>query len=239
MDSSLPDNLVGHRSLGDALRRGHRPVGQTGARPDGRGLAGPGQANPAAWDNLAKQQPTTPVGCLAGIRAGDYFFSEGWQQRYVDQAKANQFLANAVDFYERVQKNASSPLLRERATFGLARTLETQGKLVEAEKQYETLKTGTYADDATKRLEDLQKPETRAFYDHFAQFSPKPPSPDASVPCSICTVHADCRYCLLFHSDVFPAGRKLVAADCMAVDRICYLFCLWPQALHHCAYSTW
>ena len=65
------------------------------------------------------------------------------------------------------------------------------------------------------------------------------PASRSSVPCSICTVHADCRYCLLFHSDVFPAGRKLVAADCMAVDRICYLFCLWPQALHHCAYSTW
>ena len=134
--------------------------------------------NPAAWDNLAKQQPTTPVGCLAGIRAGDQCLLNGWQERYVDQAKANQDLANAVDLYERVQRNASLPLLRERATFGLARALETQGKLVEAAKQYETLKTGTFADDATKRLKDLQNPETRAFYDHFAQFNPKPPSPD-------------------------------------------------------------
>ena len=166
--------LLGIVLLATLWHRGRRPVDQavhTTRRPrPGSDLATP---NPAAWDNLAKQQPTTPVGCLAGIRAGDHCLSKGWQQRFVDQAKANQYLANAVDFYERVQKNASLPLLRERATFGLARTLETQGKLVEAAKQYETLKTGTYADDADQAIGGLAEAGNQGILRPFRPIQPQ------------------------------------------------------------------
>jgi hypothetical protein len=38
---------------------------------------------------------------------------------------------------------------------------------------------------------------------------------------------------MLFHFDVFPAGRKLVAVDCVVADRFYHIFFLWPPALRH------
>ncbi|HUU21605.1 MAG TPA: hypothetical protein VM389_03635, partial [Phycisphaerae bacterium] len=88
--------------------------------------------------------------------------------------------------------------IRERATFGLAQTSETAGDLEKAMESWSSpaLKesgqkpdrgyrgvlnlwpTGTYAAMAQKRLEDLQRPSTRIFYDDFAKWEPRPPLAD-------------------------------------------------------------
>ena len=56
-------------------------------------------------------------------------------------------------------------------------------KLSEAEQGYKTVKErwphGEYAEWASRRLADLQKPATKEFYDEFARFDPKPVSTSA------------------------------------------------------------
>ena len=70
------------------------------------------------------------------------------------------------------------PTLQERATFGLARALEAQGNLDQAEKRYQEVDQkwhdGAYAVAARRRLEDLKRASTRALYDKFAKFDPRP-----------------------------------------------------------------
>jgi tetratricopeptide (TPR) repeat protein len=139
-------------------------------------------ANQGAWSSLAEKEPTTPVGATAGILSGDTLLADATQQRFVNQALANRQLAAAVEFFERVKEKAPTPQLREQAAFGLARTLETQGKVEEAVKAYKAVQSewpdGAYADYAAKRVEDLQTTATQEFYDKFAHFAPKPSARD-------------------------------------------------------------
>ncbi|MGO8688924.1 MAG: tetratricopeptide repeat protein [Thermoguttaceae bacterium] len=138
--------------------------------------------NPGSLSNLAEKEPTTPVGAAAGLLSGDACLREATQQRFVNQAAANQKLSSAVEFYQRVMEKAPTPLAREQAAFGLARTLETQGKVEDAIKAYEALKSqwpdGAYADYAAKRVADLKTTATQEFYDKFAHFLPKPSAAD-------------------------------------------------------------
>jgi len=80
-------------------------------------------------------------------------------------------------------------VLHERATFGLARayealagTRQSQGELDKAMESYEAVvakwPNGAYGELAARRLEELQQEETKSLYDKFAQFEPKPASPD-------------------------------------------------------------
>ena len=75
--------------------------------------------------------------------------------------------------------------LRERATFGLARTYESlsgtrraENELQKAIETYEGVvknwPKGAYAEMASRRLEELRSPETKRFYDKLAQYDPKP-----------------------------------------------------------------
>ncbi len=99
------------------------------------------------------------------------------QQRFVNRATANQHLADAVDFYELVQKTPLAPApgagdLRLGPRPGNPRQSRRRQEAVRASQ--EQWPDGAFADDAAKRLEDLQKPATREFYDDFARFDPKP-----------------------------------------------------------------
>jgi hypothetical protein len=77
----------------------------------------------------------------------------------------------------------------QRATFGLARayealagTRQSQGELDKATEVYQELlqewPDGPYGQLAAERLEDLNRRETRALYDKFAEFDPRPALPD-------------------------------------------------------------
>lgn len=149
-------------------------------------------------DAVIRQNPDTHVANWAAVVAGDLRLASGSNQLLVDRfelarlypepkdqlarwaairARANQDLRQAVDYYLSVQKNSSQPMLRERATFGLARAREAQGKLDEAIQTYEKLvqqwPDGVYAEEAARRAEDLKRPWTRKVYDRFANFEPR------------------------------------------------------------------
>ena len=140
--------------------------------------------NVAVLDEVFEHQAGTPVAEMAGVLEGDILAFEGSQKRFEDRAAAQQALDKAVTCYQQVAETGRSPMLKERATFGLARALEIQGKLDDARKKYEEVAEkwpeGAFAAAATKRAEDLQKPAIKKFYDDFAAFTPKPASADES-----------------------------------------------------------
>ncbi|MFH1264987.1 MAG: hypothetical protein ABIK89_04625, partial [Planctomycetota bacterium] len=74
-------------------------------------------------------------------------------------------------------------MLQQRASYGLARAYEslagTQGGLDKAITTYEELVAkwpqGAYCALAMRRLEELERLDTKDFYDKFAKFEPRPP----------------------------------------------------------------
>jgi predicted negative regulator of RcsB-dependent stress response len=134
--------------------------------------------NAAELDDVIDHYPKTQAANMAAVLAGDMRLFAGTQQRFANLATANDDLSKAIEYYQGVTDDSKSSMLVERATFGWARALETQGKLDDAEKKYHEVTKrwprGTYAQAAVQRLEDLQKPAIKSFYDQFAHFDPKP-----------------------------------------------------------------
>lgn len=121
--------------------------------------------------------PKTSAGQLAAVTLADYFLAEGCATVLDDRGSANQNLTRAVELYQRALEHARDPLLRERATLGLARAYETRGDLEQAALLYERVlqqwPKGAYSAVAASRLRDTQRRSTRAFYDRLARYEPK------------------------------------------------------------------
>ena len=130
-------------------------------------------------DDLVQRYPDTHVAFWAGVVAGDMHLAAGCDQLFVNKSMANQELRQAVDRYDEVLKSARNPMVRERATFGLARATESLGvDLDKAAQLYREVvanwPNGAFAVEAKRRAEDLGKPATKELYDKFAKFDPKP-----------------------------------------------------------------
>jgi hypothetical protein len=97
---------------------------------------------------------------------------------FVDKPIANQELTKAIDNYSIALDGSRLSSLREQATFGLAQAREAKGELEQAVELYKEISTrwhdGAFAEAAAHRLEYLQQPTTKAFFDRFAQFNPRP-----------------------------------------------------------------
>ena len=141
--------------------------------------------NPAEVLSVAEQRPGSDVAYWAAVVAGDMYLSQGCDELFRSKATAGQELRKAVEEYLTVLKRSSSEMIRERATFGLARayealagTSEGQGGLNEAIRYYEDVikswPDGTYTALADQRLKDLNNQATKVFYDKFAQYDPQP-----------------------------------------------------------------
>jgi len=140
--------------------------------------------NPAEVLNVAEEWAGSEVAEWAAVLAGDMYLSQGCDGLFASKATAAQELRKAVDEYLTVLKESSSEVIRERATFGLARayealagTREGQGGLDKAIARYkeviEKWPNGTYTSLAAQRLKDLNNQATRAFYDKFAKYDPQ------------------------------------------------------------------
>ncbi len=141
--------------------------------------------NPGELMDVAEKHPGTRVGHWAAVVAGDMHLAMGCEQLFTNKATAAQDLRKAVESYLRVLQDSQTPMLRERATFGLARayealsgTRQSQGELDKAVETYQTVvdkwPDGAYTEMARQRLDDLKRPATKEFYDKFAQYDPKP-----------------------------------------------------------------
>lgn len=145
------------------------------------------QGNPSTTDAeqidhfeaVVENYPDTGAAPWARVVAGDLHLNMGCNSLFINKGVAQQELREAVDHYRAVlAAEDGNSALRQRATFGLARALESQGDLQKATERYEELAQrwpdGAYAATAASRLEDLKRPATRLLYDRFAKFDPKP-----------------------------------------------------------------
>ena len=134
--------------------------------------------NVAELDRIAETHPKSRVGQCAALAAGELLTREGCDALFSSKASANQQLRRATDSFMQVLDQSGDRELRQRATFDLARAREAQNQLSQAVEQYEQVvkewPNGTFASLAQQRLDDLKRKSTRAFYDEFAKYDPKP-----------------------------------------------------------------
>lgn len=109
----------------------------------------------------------------------DLLLSSGIDQLYTDRLEGQKQLRRVADMYLTVaaDSESKSPLV-PRAKFGLARTHEALGELQAVRVDYDAIvkEGGPFADAARQRATDLDRGETKAFYDWFAKYEPPRPS---------------------------------------------------------------
>ena len=130
----------------------------------------------AELENVVEHYAGTQAADWAQVCDADLRLTEGCSELYTSKAGANEDLNKAIDQYEAVLAKSVPPLIRQKATFGMARALEAQGSVDKAIGYYKKLvdTKGLYAEIAQARVDDLSKKSTKAFYDDFAKFDPKP-----------------------------------------------------------------
>jgi len=123
--------------------------------------------------------PGSPAGAWGTLRAADREFARGMQGLFIDREGALVNLRSAQRAYEELAGNSpDSPLVAQRATFGLAKSYEALGEIEEAIQAYQSLldvdrfPDGLFADQAKARIESLKDPETGEFYAWFEKQSP-------------------------------------------------------------------
>ena len=124
----------------------------------------------------------TLAGLWAAQRAADMESSEGVRLLFTDRAAAKTSLNAAVMGYKRVlasDKAKDDPMLYRRAHFGLAQTCEARGELDEALKHYAAVKEAapntSLAKAAQTRIELLEKPGAKKWYNWFTRQKPVKP----------------------------------------------------------------
>ncbi|MDD4269346.1 MAG: hypothetical protein GXY25_12230 [Pirellulaceae bacterium] len=144
-----------------------------------------GAGNASELERTVEQYPKTTAAEWAAVVAGDLYLQAGCEELFTTKATAADELQRALDKYKSVLAKSRAPVVRERATYGLARTYEamagarqSQGDLDLAAEHYEKVAQewpdGAYAAEAARRAAALKQLGTRKFYDAFAAWEPKP-----------------------------------------------------------------
>jgi len=174
----------------------------------------------AAWDEVlanmeaAREDPsllekaadthgtTTEPGQWAALLAAEAYLAKACDSLFHNKTEAREYLNRSRRLFEQLLNQSRNEVIRERATFGLARADETAGDLdkatqswsspaakqagQKADRGYQGLLNlwpdGAYAELARQRLEDLQRYRTKKFYDDFARWEPSAPSPQPETP---------------------------------------------------------
>jgi len=139
-------------------------------------------AGGANYEGIIESYGDTDLGNWAAVIAADAYLGSGCNQLFVNKADAFRDLKRAVEHYMNVLEKSQQPLIRERATFGLARAREAMARdrkdLDRAAEEYEKVFTnwpeGAYAEAARRRYEDLNLKDTTQMYLRFAKYEPKP-----------------------------------------------------------------
>ena len=156
--------------------------------------------NAAGWDDyyaafnqgseeklteVAKKYPGSPVAEWSKLIASDMLLGQGIEQLFTDKSQGKGKLQDAADGYQSVLLNATTPLVKQRALFGLARAYESRGELPKAREQYEQLVKDfpdcAFSATAKARIKVLEGDDAKQFYDWFASYEP-PKSSGASTP---------------------------------------------------------
>jgi predicted negative regulator of RcsB-dependent stress response len=137
-----------------------------------------GSNEPAELIAVAEKYPDNSAAPFAALAAADMYLNNGSDMLFQNKAKANADLGDAVALYQKILPSLNTSYLIAKANFGLARAQECQNQLSEAKKHYEEVvkiqPDGPYGVLAKRRLENLNLPATKEYYDKFAKFEPPP-----------------------------------------------------------------
>lgn len=131
--------------------------------------------NPAELRSLVEKYPGSTAAPQAALTAADIYLNSACNLLFLNKAKANDELGEAVKIYEPLLPTLTNPFLKAQATFGLARAKECQNNLKDAKELYQEIvknwPDGPYGVLATRRLADIERPATAEMYDKFAKTS--------------------------------------------------------------------
>jgi hypothetical protein len=126
---------------------------------------------------VAEENANTVVGQTAAVVAGDWRLATACNQRFTSATMARRDLKAAQDSYAKVLETSTSEMLLERATYGMARANETDGKLDSAKRRYNEVANrwphGAFAEAARRRLADFEVPDTKQMFASLKTFEPK------------------------------------------------------------------
>jgi len=133
-------------------------------------------------EGIVEEYPDSNVGHWAAVSAADAYLRSGSEQLFDNKADAYRDLKQAVDHYMSVLDKSEGRLIRERATWGLARAREALARdekdLDRAAEEYKKVFTnwpeGAYAQVARQRYDHLKGDKAAELYRRFAKWEPKP-----------------------------------------------------------------
>jgi predicted negative regulator of RcsB-dependent stress response len=133
--------------------------------------------SPDLYANVADEYPNTVVGQTAAALLGDFRLALACNQRFSSATIAQRELKAAQESYAKILADSQSDALRERATYGMARVREIDGKLDAAKQLYSEVVSnwpdGAFAAAAKRRLADFKDPETKLMFASLQKFEPK------------------------------------------------------------------
>jgi len=146
-------------------------------------LQNSGAVDPEALASVGERYADTGAGALAKLLQADALLSEGIAGLFNDREAAEGQLDEALKQYTQVAQTSKDALLRSRAHFGVARTLESKGEVDKAVSAYNRVidigESDAIATAARNRIEHLKSPMTQEFFAWFAKQDFTPPDPTA------------------------------------------------------------
>lgn len=137
--------------------------------------------NVDALREVAEKNQGRPVGNWSQLIMADLLSQEGIDKLFSEREQGREALQKAIESYRTVLEHTRDNVLREWATFGVARAQESLGDLKDAIATYESISKnwpqGPYAKRAVERVEHLNKQSTKDWYTWFATTTPRKSSP--------------------------------------------------------------
>ena len=132
----------------------------------------------AKLQDVITHYPKTNAAYMAALVLGDSHLKKGCDDAFVDKTIANPELSKAIDDYSIVLEGSRVSSVREQATFGLAQGVRPRANWNRpsscTRKSPPTGATARLRKPPRHRLEYLQQPGTKAFFDRFDHYNPRP-----------------------------------------------------------------
>lgn len=146
-------------------------------------LQNSGSSDPEALAAVGDRYADTSAGALAKLLQADVLLATGISGLFNDREAAQGQLDEALKQYTLVAETSKDTLLRSRANFGVARTLESQGEIDKAISAYNSVieigESDAIATAARNRINHLKSPMTTDFFAWFDKQDFTPPDPTA------------------------------------------------------------
>lgn len=135
--------------------------------------------DPEAQLKALEKVESGPAGLWAHLSLGDLKLEQATSKYYTDQEASKKAVEEAKAHYLKVEESARrQPMLRQRATLGLAQAFETAGEFDKAKEQYAKLMKedpeSVFGQTASRQFKRLETSDLKELYDKIASYKPAP-----------------------------------------------------------------